>query len=186
MDLVVDVPDLAPTGSRARALRRRAAIRLPQAASAASRSLAAGTLTSMLMLASFALLFQPRVFPPAPRSSAKDQAASRRASSHPGDSDQQVIGGGSGGASHARCGGRGQPEAALRRSRHRPTARGCIAGVRKEWPSTRPSRADASSPIDSTTTSTRRAARSVFRPACLWPTLSLSAIGRSPPARRHR
>ena len=29
-------------------------------------AIAAGTLTSMLMLVSFALLFQPRVFPPAP------------------------------------------------------------------------------------------------------------------------
>ena len=29
-------------------------------------AMAAGTLTSMLMLVSFALLFQPRVFPPAP------------------------------------------------------------------------------------------------------------------------
>ena len=43
-------------------------------------ALAAGTLTSMLMLASFTLLFQPRVFPPAPLQLGEGSGVNRRGS----------------------------------------------------------------------------------------------------------
>ena len=52
--------------------------------------MAAGTLTSMLMLASFTLLFQPRVFPPAPLQLGEGSGG-EPAGFESGDSDQQVI-----------------------------------------------------------------------------------------------
>ena len=60
------------------------------------QALAAGMLTSMLMLASFALLFQPRVFPPAPAQFGEGSGGEPGgvASSDP---DQQLVGSGSSG-----------------------------------------------------------------------------------------
>ena len=59
-------------------------------------ALAAGTLTSMLMLVSFALLFQPRVFPPAP-AQLGEGSGSEAAGFESGDSNQQLIVNGPGG-----------------------------------------------------------------------------------------
>jgi hypothetical protein len=59
-------------------------------------AIAAGTLTSMLMLASFALLFQPRVFPPAP-AQLGEGSGGEPTGFEPGDADQQVIANGPGG-----------------------------------------------------------------------------------------
>jgi hypothetical protein len=58
-------------------------------------AIAAGTLTSMMMLISFALLFQPRVFPPAP-AQLGEGSGGEPAGFESGDSDQQVVGSGSG------------------------------------------------------------------------------------------
>jgi len=60
------------------------------------QAMLAGTLTSMLMLASFTLLFQPRVFPPAPLQLGEG-SGSEAAGGESGDSDQQLIVNGSGG-----------------------------------------------------------------------------------------
>ena len=59
-------------------------------------ALAAGTLTSMLMLVSFTLLFQPRVFPPAPLQLGEGSGG-EAAGFESGDSEQQVIVNGPGG-----------------------------------------------------------------------------------------
>ena len=53
-------------------------------------ALVAGTMTSMLMLVSFALLFQPRIFPPAPIQVGEGSGGEPTALES-GDSDQQVI-----------------------------------------------------------------------------------------------
>jgi len=58
-------------------------------------ALAAGTLTSMLMLVSFALLFQPRVFPPAP-AQLGEGSGGEPAGFAASDSEQRVVVGGSG------------------------------------------------------------------------------------------
>lgn len=58
-------------------------------------AIAAGTLTSMLMLTSFALLFQPRAFPPAP-AQLGEGSGGEPAGFESADSDQQVVGSGSG------------------------------------------------------------------------------------------
>jgi hypothetical protein len=59
-------------------------------------ALAAGTMTSMLMLISFALLFQPRVFPPAPIQLGEGSGG-EPTGLESGDSGQQVIVNGPGG-----------------------------------------------------------------------------------------
>ena len=59
-------------------------------------AIAAGTLTSMLMLASFALLLQPRVFPPAPAQLGEGSGGEPAGFESDG-SEQQVVVGGSGG-----------------------------------------------------------------------------------------
>ncbi len=59
-------------------------------------ALAAGTMTSMLMLVSFALLFQPRVFPPAPIQLGEGSGG-EPTGLESGDSGQQVIVNGPGG-----------------------------------------------------------------------------------------
>jgi Peptidase family S41 len=56
-------------------------------------ALAAGTLTSLLMLVSFALLFQPRVFPPAPAQVGEGSGVGP-AGFESSNSEQQVAGGG--------------------------------------------------------------------------------------------
>ena len=56
-------------------------------------ALAAGTMTSMLMLAGFALLFQPRVFPPAP-AQLGEGSGGEPAGFESSNSEQQVVGGG--------------------------------------------------------------------------------------------
>jgi hypothetical protein len=57
------------------------------------QAMAAGTLTSMLMLVSFGLLFQPRVFPPAP-AQLGEGSGGEPAGLEPGDSNQQAVTGG--------------------------------------------------------------------------------------------
>jgi hypothetical protein len=59
-------------------------------------ALVAGTMTSMLMLVSFALLFQPRIFPPAPIQ-VGEGSGGEPTGLESGDSDQQVIVNGPGG-----------------------------------------------------------------------------------------
>ena len=56
----------------------------------------AGTLTSMLMLTSFALLFQPRVFPPAPRQLGEGSGGEPAGFESSAGADQQVIASASG------------------------------------------------------------------------------------------
>src|SRR6185436_3411659 len=56
-------------------------------------AMAVGTLTSMLMLATFTLLFQPRVFPPAPAQLGQGSGG-EPAGFESSDADQQVVGGG--------------------------------------------------------------------------------------------
>lgn len=56
-------------------------------------AMAVGTLTSMLMLATFTLLFQPRVFPPGPAQLGQGSGGEPTGSASV-DSDQQVVGGG--------------------------------------------------------------------------------------------
>jgi hypothetical protein len=60
------------------------------------QAMAAGTLTSMLMLVSFGLLFQPRVFPPAP-APLSEGSGGEPAGFESGDDDQQVVARASGG-----------------------------------------------------------------------------------------
>ena len=171
-DLVVTSLTWQPAGPGARAHRRHATVRHPRAASTASRAIAAGTLTSMLMLASFALLFQPRVFPPAPAQLGEGSGASRRALNRrlrSAGGRQRV----SGGPFHLVA-----MVADNLRQHYVDRAVGqqladALLVFEKNGALCAPSRADSSSPIESTTTSTRRAARSAFRPACLWPTSSL-------------
>jgi hypothetical protein len=60
-------------------------------------ALAAGTMTSMLMLVSFALLFQPRVFPPAPMQLGEGSGGEPPAGLESENADQQIIVNGPGG-----------------------------------------------------------------------------------------
>jgi hypothetical protein len=59
-------------------------------------AMAAGTLTSLLMLISFALLFQPRVFPPAPLQIGEGSGSEPAGFPSDADADQQVVVGGGG------------------------------------------------------------------------------------------